>query len=179
VRADAQRNRALVLDAAIAAFAAEGLAVPVHEIARRAGVSTGTVSRHFPTKDDLYLAIVMERVEQMVQRAGRLAGTLPAGEAFTEFFASMVRDGAVDQGLADALTGAGFDIGAAADTAEHDVMGALRGLLERAQQAGAVRQDVDVDDVKALVTGCLARGRDDAARDRMLAIAEAGLRPPR
>jgi AcrR family transcriptional regulator len=176
MRADARRNRDLVLGAAIAAFATDGLAVPVHEIARRAGVSTGTVSRHFPTKDDLYRAIVMVRVEQMVALAGELAATLPPGEAFAQFFASMVRDGAVDQGLADALTGAGFDIEAAADTSAHDVLAALRDLLERAQRAGAVRADVDVQDVKALVTGCLARGRDEAARDRMLAIAAAGLR---
>jgi AcrR family transcriptional regulator len=178
VRADARRNRALVLEAAIAAFAELGLAVPVHEIARRAGVGTGTVSRHFPTKDDLYRAIVMQRIERLVERATELAGTRPPGVAFTEFFASMVRDGAFDQGLADALTGVGFDVGAAAVTAEQDFMSALRSLLEAAQRAGAVRADVDVDDVKALVTGCLARGRDDAARERMLAVAEAGLRPP-
>lgn len=177
MRADARRNRALVLDAATAAFATDGLAVPVHEIARRAGVSTGTVSRHFPTKDDLYRAIVMERVGQLVERAARLAESLPPGGAFTEFFASMVRDGAVDQGLADALTGAGVDIVAEADRSGHDVGGALRSLLEGAQRAGAVR--ADVDDVKALITGCPARGRDAVARDRMLAVAEAGLRAPR
>jgi AcrR family transcriptional regulator len=56
LRADARRNRARVLEAAAQVFAAEGLSVPVHEIARRAGVGTGTVSRHFPAKEDLYEA---------------------------------------------------------------------------------------------------------------------------
>ena len=54
LRADARRNRQRVLEVAFAVFAAEGLAVPVHEIARRAGVGTGTVSRHSPTKEALF-----------------------------------------------------------------------------------------------------------------------------
>jgi AcrR family transcriptional regulator len=53
LRADGQRNRTRVLEVTEAAFATEGLAVPIQEIARRAGVSTGTVSRHFPTKASL------------------------------------------------------------------------------------------------------------------------------
>jgi AcrR family transcriptional regulator len=53
MRSDAQRNRKRVLEAAMETFAAEGLSVPVAEIARRAGVGTGTVSRHFRTKESL------------------------------------------------------------------------------------------------------------------------------
>src|SRR3984957_3328332 len=54
LRADAARNRARVLETAYETFAAEGLAVPIEEIARRAGVGAGTVYRHFPTKEDLF-----------------------------------------------------------------------------------------------------------------------------
>jgi AcrR family transcriptional regulator len=82
MRSDARRNRERVLAAAIEAFAAEGLAVSVHEIARRAGVGTGTVSRHFPTKQALYEAIVLERVGQLVAHARSLSESLDAGEAF-------------------------------------------------------------------------------------------------
>jgi len=57
LRADAARNRARVLEVAYDTFAAEGLSVPIDEIARRAGVGAGTVYRHFPTKDDLFLAV--------------------------------------------------------------------------------------------------------------------------
>ncbi len=52
LRADAARNRARVLEVAYETFAAEGLSVPIDEIARRAGVGAGTVYRHFPTKED-------------------------------------------------------------------------------------------------------------------------------
>jgi len=55
-RVDAARNRARVLEVAYETFAAEGLSVPIDEIARRAGVGAGTVYRHFPTKEALFHA---------------------------------------------------------------------------------------------------------------------------
>jgi AcrR family transcriptional regulator len=179
VRVDAQRNRSRVLAAAMEAFAAEGLSVPVAEIARRAGVGTGTVSRHFPTKESLYEAIVLQRVSEIVQHAGHLAATRDAGAAFFEFFGYMVQQAAANRGLAEALGGGGFDIEAAAARTGHDLDGVEQALLARAQKAGAVRPDVTSADVKALVVGCLARERqraDPAARQRMVAIARAGLR---
>jgi AcrR family transcriptional regulator len=182
LRADALRNRERVLEVAFAAFAAEGLSVPVHEIARRAGVGTGTVSRHFPTKEALFEAVFVSRVELLVAMARQLSEADDAGAAFFGFFASLVSEGAANRGLADALTGAGFDIKTAASGPEHDVMGALSGLLARAQQAGSVRPDIDTADVIALVTGCLARESDPqvpAARDRMISVIRDGLGPGR
>ena len=66
LRADAARNRARVLEVAYETFAADGLAVPIDEIARRAGVGAGTVYRHFPTKEDLYKAVVEDRIGNIV-----------------------------------------------------------------------------------------------------------------
>src|SRR5258708_19110255 len=54
MRADARRNRQLILAAADEAFAAEGIGVPIDDIARRAGVGAGTLYRHFPTKESLF-----------------------------------------------------------------------------------------------------------------------------
>jgi AcrR family transcriptional regulator len=179
LRADAQRNRARVLEVAIEAFAKDGLAVPIQEIARRAEVGTGTVSRHFPTKEALYEAIVFRRAEWLVDQARSVAETNDPGPAFFDFFSIMVQQSAIDRGLADALSGAGFDVEAAASRSEHDVVGALRSLLTQAQQAGAVRGDVDVADIKALIVGCTAREReatDSEARDRMIAVVAEGLR---
>ena len=50
LRSDARDNRERILAVARAAFAAEGAAVPIREIARRARVGVATVYRHFPTK---------------------------------------------------------------------------------------------------------------------------------
>ena len=66
LRADAARNRARVLETAYETFAAEGLSVPIDEIARRAGVGAGTVYRHFPTKEDLFRAVVESRLRRII-----------------------------------------------------------------------------------------------------------------
>jgi AcrR family transcriptional regulator len=188
VRADAERNRAKVLEAASTAFAEEGLAVSIQAIARRAGVGTGTVSRHFPTKDDLFRAIVLSRVARLVERAHALTAHEDPGAAFFEFFAHMVAEGAVNRGLSEALAGAGFDAEGAAVEAGYDVGAALRDLLTRAQQAGAIRPDVDVADVKALMLACLTRSfaqpepgegtqAEAGAHRRLLDVVRRGLQP--
>ncbi|TDT98646.1 TetR family transcriptional regulator [Streptomyces sp. 846.5] len=165
-RADARRNRARVLEVAAEVFATEGLSVPVHEIARRAGVGTGTVSRHFPTKQELFAAILLQRLDQLTRQAEALAEEQEPGAAFFTCFATLIREGAANRGLAEALAGAGYDLESAAVSAGYDVTGGLSTLLARAQEAGAVRPDVDYADVKALMTGCLTRtgsGTDAAA----------------
>ena len=175
LRADAKRNRERVLAVAAEVFAAEGLGVPVHEIARRAGVGTGTVSRHFPTKEELYAAVLVERMADLTRRADGLVGTDP-GTAFGSFFAAIIREGATHLGLAEALAGAGYDVEKAGAAAGYDISGRLRDLLARAQAAGAVRADVDNADVKALMSGCLARAGDPVALERVIDVVLTGLR---
>src|SRR3954465_11493357 len=85
LRADAERNRRRILEAAAAAFAESGLDVGVAEIARRAGVGAGTIFRRFPTKEDLVVAIVEERIAQMVTLAEEALEEDDAGEAFRRF----------------------------------------------------------------------------------------------
>ena len=175
LRVDAERNRARVLEVAAEIFATEGLSVPVHEIARRAGVGTGTVSRHFPTKEELFAAILFSRMEQLTAEADALMRTQAAGPAFFTFFATVVRAGSANRGLAEALAGAGYDLEAAAQ-AGFDVSGRLRDLLTRAQQDGAIRADVGFADITALLAGCLTRDGGDAALDPMIEVICQGLR---
>lgn len=175
-RADGRRNQARVLEAAFAAFAAHGAAVSIREIARRAGVSTGTVTRHFPTKEALFQAVALHRIEHLVSIAADIAAREEPATAFFTFFAHLVRQGAADHAVGDALIGAGFDLRAAASTAIGDLNAAMAGLLTRAQQAGTIRADVDIADVKALIAGCLSR-EDGPAQQRLIEIACDGLRP--
>src|ERR1700747_1883099 len=115
LRADAARNRARVLETAFETFAAEGLAVPIDEIARRAGVGAGTVYRHFPTKEDLFRAVVDSRIRHLIEEGHALLDDLGPGEALFAFLRSMVLDwGATDQGLVDALAGLGIEVDAGA-----------------------------------------------------------------
>jgi AcrR family transcriptional regulator len=178
LRSDAARNRARVLAVAYEAFAAEGLAVPIDEIARRAGVGAGTVYRHFPTKEALFQAIVADRIEQLVEHARALTGERDPGEALFAFLATLVAEGAADQGLVDALAGVGFDLADAAPDAEQRFMATLGGMLDRAQEAGAVRSDVGLPDLKTLLVGCQAMQRYNSDPDstrRLLAIIRDGL----
>ena len=175
MRADAERNRAKVIEAAAAAFAEDGMSVSVAEIGRRAGVGTGTVSRHFPTKEALYKAIVLNRVAEIVADASRVVADNEPGAAFFAFFEYMVGRAAADKGLAEALGGDGFDIETTAAHSDHDPDGVEQRLLAAAQRAGAVRADVTQADVKALLGACLTA----PDRARMVAIVTAGLRPER
>ena len=72
LRADARRNRERILAAATAAFAAEGLSVPLDEIARRAGVGPGTLYRHFPAKETLWEAVLHDRLRRLADEAEAL-----------------------------------------------------------------------------------------------------------
>jgi AcrR family transcriptional regulator len=168
LRADAARNRARVLEVAYETFAAEGLAVPIDEIARRAGVGAGTVYRHFPTKDDLFRAVVEDRLGRIVDEGRALAENEAPKDALFVFLRSLVLQfGATDRGLADALAGAGIDVETVIPETEIAFKELLRRLLKGGQDAGSVRDDVDAADVKALLAGCLemqAANPDAAAR---------------
>ncbi|EFL42019.1 TetR/AcrR family transcriptional regulator, partial [Streptomyces griseoflavus] len=84
MRADARRNRGRLLEAAVEAFAAHGEGASLDDIAKRAGVGSGTLYRHFPTRQALLEAAYVDRIESIAARAGELAGRLPAGEALVE-----------------------------------------------------------------------------------------------
>src|SRR6478672_9332918 len=85
LRADARRNRALVLDAAAACFADFGDGVPIDEIAKRAGVGVGTVCRHFATKQDLIDAVVEDICRSLVADARAALSSSDPGSAFETF----------------------------------------------------------------------------------------------
>lgn len=174
LRADAKRNRARVLEAAAQVFATDGLSVPVHEIARRAGVGTGTVSRHFPTKEDLFEAVARAHVDELLARAEELAEQEEAGPAFAMFFAAVVHECAADRGLAEQLYALASDKSELAQRVGLEALcERLGALLSRAQGAGAVRLDVALADVEALMSGCIAREGDLHA---VIAVVNDGLK---
>jgi AcrR family transcriptional regulator len=157
VRADAARNRARVLDVAYETFATDGLSVPIDEIARRAGVGAGTVYRHFPTKEALFQAVIEDRMRRLIDDGYALLESDGPGEAIFAFLRSMVLQwGAADRGLVDALAGLGIDIESAVPEAEAAFLAVLGELLRAAQDAGTVRQDIGVREVKAILVGCQA-----------------------
>lgn len=181
LRADAARNRARVLEVAYETFAAEGLSVPIDEIARRAGVGAGTVYRHFPTKDALFQAVIEDRMQRLVDDGYGLLESDGPGEALFSFLRSIVLQwGATDRGLVDALAGFGIDIARAAPEAEDAFMAVLGELLRAAQQAGTARHDVSVREVKTILVGCQAmEAYNSELAERVTDVVVDGLRAPR
>jgi AcrR family transcriptional regulator len=179
LRADAERNRLRLLDVAQEVFAEEGLDVPIDAIARRAGLGVGTLYRHFPTKEALFEAIVVGRIAELAGHARAAASAPDAGAALFAFLERMVSESGKKKDFLEALAGAGADmkrIGAA----KKEMKAALTALLERAQEAGAVRRDVDTSDVFILVMGAAnaidRHGRGPEARRRVLGLIFDGLR---
>jgi hypothetical protein len=107
--------------------------------------------RHFPTTESLLEAIVVSHNELLVAEARALNEAADPGAAFFGFFVGMVQRGTVNRALAEVLSGVGFDAQArvAAVADQHDR--ALEHLVDRAQTAGAVRSDIGMSEVRALL----------------------------
>ncbi len=180
LRADARRNRARVLRTAQRLFAAEGLGVSLDEIARRAGVGPGTVHRHFPSKEALYLAVATDQLERLVEEAEVLAaGDDP--EALFTLLSRMMESGAENATVKSALVAAEFDLRTAAPDVAAGITRHVADLLHRAHAAGAVRRDLTVEEVMALVAGAFAAIRHLGAESRreahIVQIILDGIRP--
>ncbi|WP_250034365.1 TetR/AcrR family transcriptional regulator [Paractinoplanes maris] len=177
-RADALRNRSRVLAAAEQVFVARGTAVSTEEVARAAGVGIGTVFRHFPTKAALIEAVFRERLRRFGEEADQLVQADDPSQAIWVFLNRVAEVAAGKQAWADAF--AATNVRDALTPAREQLPLALGTLLERAQQQGAIRPDVTVGELVALM---LAVSRvpeldaDGAAlRARVLAIVFDGLR---
>lgn len=180
LRADAERNRLRLLDAAAQILAERGLNVSVAEIARRAGVGQGTVFRRFPSKDALVAAIVVDRLEQLELFAEQATVRRPA-ESLPLFMERAVCLYLQDRCLFQALEGKPF---ANSDVREQyaRVLAAIDRLLEHARAGGAVRADVKAMDIPMLVVGvahasAVALPSVPQVWRRYLRIALDGLRP--
>ena len=146
MRSDARDNRLRILTVARAAFAAEGLDVPIREIARRADLGPATVYRHFPTKEALFAEAFAEPMAlcSAVVEEG-LAATDP-WHGFRLVVEKLMAMHAVDRGFSRAFTSQ-FPTAVAYFTADRDrTLGLLLRLVRRAQDAGALRADFVIED---------------------------------
>ena len=181
LRADARRNRAAVLASARSVFSEQGVDAPIEELARRAGVGVGTVFRHFPTKDALLQAMVVDTWDQLALDAeAALASTGDPWDAFCSLFWTVAERLTADRALSESL--------ASRTAAPQDACGgrlalqrAATELVLRAQASGQMRPDLVVDDVPMLACGigsslaCRRDGEPDAWR-RHVRIVLDGLR---
>jgi AcrR family transcriptional regulator len=171
----------LLVAAARDAFAANGPEASLDDIARSAGVGSGTLYRHFPTRLALLEAVYRDNVERLAAEGERLRATEPPGDALVHWLQQFVGYVSIKRGLATELTrGLGNDADVFAQS--HATMERTGGaLLADAKAAGAVRADVDLIDLIRLA-GAIGHagdtsGEGPALSDRLLRLAIDGLRP--
>jgi AcrR family transcriptional regulator len=181
-RADAQRNRDVLLEAAKAAFAQMGPEASLEEIARRADVGIGTLYRHFPTRDAIVEAVYRREVQQLADAAPRLAESLAPAEALRAWMRVFVDYIAAKKVIAPALKSlVGADSALYADSSAR-INGAIGVLVERARASGDIRPDADPADLlRALVGFAYVNSAPDweASARRLIDLLIDGLRSQR
>jgi AcrR family transcriptional regulator len=179
LRADAQRNRDTLLTAARAAFAEHGLEAPLDEIAKRAGVGSGTLYRHFPTREDLITAVFAERVAENVAQLERARQHDDPWAGLADYIRQTCRTLATDRGLADLFAAGAPDPELRAlNSRAYD---GLTALTERAKASGTLRADFTPEDIILLleaIAGIIRQTGTAAplATDRFVALALDGFR---
>ena len=177
LRADAERNRKLILEAAYGAFADEGVDISLAEIARRAGVGFATVQRRFPTKDALVTEVVRGQLAHIGQDP---AQGLDAWQALTAPILDCCEHQVKEPGLAGSI--AQILSAASEPSVREPILDALIPLVTRAQAEGALRDDVSVDDVLLILkanAGVIANspGKEAETSRRFVELALRSLQP--
>jgi AcrR family transcriptional regulator len=182
VRADARRNYEKILVAASDAIAQHGAEASLEEIARRAGVGSATLHRHFPSRQVLLEAVFHGRVEILCAKASSLAIELEPGPALVAWLRAVGEHAASNRGLAAALLRGAKDSDSTFPKSCHSmIIGAGEELLSHAKKDRAVRSDVAITDLLKLVSAISMAAEyepdGEAEVDRLLALSIDGVRP--
>lgn len=155
LRADAKQNREQILRTAHKVFAEKGLAVPISEIASKAGIGIGTVYRHFPTKEVLFNEVIISYKQKLTNEAKSLTNHTDPGKAFFNFISLIMEDSFSNRAMRDAFRIGIFRVRTATSGLLLDFQVSLGDLLTRAQDAKAVREDIEVIDLITLMSALL------------------------
>ncbi|MFG2873604.1 TetR/AcrR family transcriptional regulator [Streptomyces sp. NPDC048337] len=178
MRADARRNLEKIVAAAGALIAEHGADASLEEVARRAGVGSATLHRHFPSRQALLEAVFKDRVEALCATADDLLAEPDPGQALSTWLRAVAAHAVANRGLGASLM---RDADPALGETCHDMITAAGdALLSRARGAGAVRPDVTTPRLLKLVGAIALATEQDAdgpaEADHLLAIAIDGVR---
>jgi AcrR family transcriptional regulator len=180
-RADAQRNRARLIEVAKSMFSEGGADTSLEAIAKAAGVGIGTLYRHFPTRDTLIEAVYRTETQHLAQAARRFSETLPPVEALRAWLRLFVDHIATKQVMSPVLASmVGGPSGLYAESGAQ-VKAAIALLVDRAVASGDIRLDIDpLDLLRALagVAGISAVPGWEESAKRLVDILIAGVRIP-
>ncbi|KDQ70567.1 TetR/AcrR family transcriptional regulator [Streptomyces halstedii] len=181
-RADALRNKKTLLDAAAAVFVASGVEAPVRDIAAEAGVGTGTIYRHFPTRAELIIAVYQHQVEACAQAGPALLASSPTPHTALARWIDLFVDFLVTKhGLAAVLQpdSSGFD---SLHTYFLDTLAPVCAqLIDAAAEAGEVRSGLTAYELMRGVGNLCIGAEHDPRYDarRLVGLLVEGLRRPR
>lgn len=179
-RRDSVRNRERLVDAAREVFAEHGFGATLDDIARHAGLGTGTAYRNFPNKRAIAAEVLREATEQIAVDAREALEVDDPWDALVQFFERTAARQAADRGLYETLTGQGDDEVQARIWPE--IVAAVTELFNRAFRAGAIRPDAAVQDIAAIFALLgpafeMSRAIDPNLWRRYLALLLDALRP--
>jgi AcrR family transcriptional regulator len=182
LRADAARNRRLIVTAAREVFGERGLDAPLDEIARRAGVGNATLYRRFPTRRDLVTAVFADTLGEVVAAVDRALAAADPWQAFAGHILFLCDLQAGSRALADLLI-ARIEPAPELEELRTRAYDGLERIIGRAQRAGALRADFAHEDVVLILmanAGLLARTGEAApgAWRRQICFVIDGLRAP-
>jgi AcrR family transcriptional regulator len=180
-RADALRNRERILDEAKRAFTRAGGDISLEDVARQAGVGTGTLYRHFPTREALLQSVYQAEVTKLAEEERRLSESLPALDALRSWMLLFVDYIATKKIIAPALNSI---VGGSTELFESSgaqIKQANQSLITRAIASGDIRADLDpLDLLRALVGVSNVASAPDwqQSAKRLVDILLLGSRPP-
>jgi AcrR family transcriptional regulator len=166
LRADAERNRAQILEAARAAFAERGIDVPMHDIARHAGVGVGTLYRRFPTRGDLIAGAFEEKMRTYADGVENALADPDPWAGFCGYVERLCLMQSTDRGFSEVLT-LTFPTAEVFEAARHRAYSGFNKLIARAKASGSLREDFAAEDLIMLLmanAGVLAATRHTAPR---------------
>ena len=179
LRADAQRNRDKLLDAAVRAFSHGGPEVTLEAIARDAGVGIGTLYRHFPTREALVEAAYRNELARLCDGVPELLAAEPPDQAMRIWMDRFVDYMTTKHGMADALRAVIASGGNPFAESRDRLLAAVTALLEAGVAAGTLRSDIAPSDVLTSLSGVSMvtanQAQPDQAR-RILDLLMDGLR---
>jgi len=177
LRADAQRSLDALLEAAKEVFATAGVNAPIREITARAGLSIGTVYRHFPQRSDLIAAVFRREIDDCADVAVTIAAQHEPFEALRLWMQRFSAFFATKRGLAAALHSGEPAYAALPDHFEARLRPTLERLLKSAIDSGQIRSDVAANELLGAIARLSMSEVDDALQgQRMVLLLADGLR---
>jgi AcrR family transcriptional regulator len=177
MRADARRNYERLLTAAREVLQARGGEASIEEIAKAADVGVGTLYRHFPRRIDLVEAVYREDVDGLVALATEVAANHEPWDGLVAWLEGFLTYAAAKRNFLTELHEAFEKNPDLALQSREKVRLAAGTVLERAQEAGVARRDIDGADLMQLVGGmCMARTATPEQNERLLLLLLDGIR---